>query len=216
VIFSATGPATVNGTTLTITGAGSVVVTANQAGNGNYAAASPVTQTITVAKAKLTVIATNASVTYGRPLPTLAYTATGYVRGDSSAVLGGSPVETTTAHQGSAPGSYPITVAQGTLAAANYNFQFNSGTLTVTFLGVAATPAFTPSPGTYNSSQSVTITDATKGATIYYTTNGTPPTTSSRVYTAAIKVSATQTIEAIAVAAGYSQSAVRMAAYTIK
>jgi hypothetical protein len=138
------------------------------------------------------------------------------VNGNSSAAITGSPAETTTAKQGSAPGSYPITVAQGTLAATNYNFQFNSGTLTVTSLGTTATPAFTPEAGTYSSSQSVTITDATKGATIYYTTNGTPPTTSSKVYTAAIRVSATETIEAIAVATGYSQSAVGVAAYIIR
>ena len=216
VTFSVTGPATINGTTLTITGAGSLVVTANQAGNGNYAAASPVSQTIVVAKATLKVLATNASVTYGAALPKLAYTTTGYVNGNSSAAITGSPAETTTAKQGSAPGSYPITVAQGTLAATNYNFQFNSGTLTVTSLGTTATPAFTPEAGTYSSSQSVTITDATKGATIYYTTNGTPPTTSSKVYTAAIRVSATETIEAIAVATGYSQSAVGVAAYIIR
>jgi len=216
VTFSATGPATVNGNALTITGAGYMAVTANQAGNGNYAAALPVSQTITVARATLTVVATNASVTYDAPLPKLAYTMTGYVERDSAAVLSGSPVETTTAKQGSAPGSYPITVAQGTLAASNYNFQFNSGTLTVTSLGTVAMPAFAPPPGTYFFSESVTITDATKGATIYYTTDGTVPTASSKVYTAAIKVSATETIKAIAVATGYSQSAVGVAAYTIK
>jgi M6 family metalloprotease-like protein len=216
VTFSATGPATVNGATLTITGAGSVVVTANQAGNGTFAAASAVSQTIAVAKATLTVVATNASVAYNAALPKLAYTTTGYVHGDTSAVLSGTPVETTTAKQGSAPGSYPITVAQGTLAAINYNFQFKGGTLTVTSLGTVATPAFTPAPGTYTSSRSVTITDATKGATIYYTTNGTAPTASSKVYQTAIQVSASETIEAIAVAAGYSQSATGVAAYVIK
>jgi len=55
VTFSATGPATVSGTTLTISGAGSVVVTASQGGNANYAPATPVSQTITVSKAAQTV-----------------------------------------------------------------------------------------------------------------------------------------------------------------
>src|SRR5271156_2335212 len=51
--------------------------------------------------------------------------------------------------------------------------------------------------------------------TIYYTTNGTTPTTSSTKYTSAITVSSTETIEAIAVASGYANSAVASATYTI-
>jgi hypothetical protein len=79
----------------------------------------------------------------------------------------------------------------------------------------AATPAFSPAPGTYGWDQSVKITDATAGATIYYTTNGKTPTTSSTKYKSPIVVSKTQTIEAIAVASGHSESAVAKGAYTI-
>jgi N-acetylneuraminic acid mutarotase len=79
----------------------------------------------------------------------------------------------------------------------------------------AATPIFSPLAGTYTSAQSVTIGDATAGATIYYTTNGIAPTTSSTIYTAAIAVSSTETLQAIATASGYSTSAVATAAYTI-
>jgi hypothetical protein len=61
----------------------------------------------------------------------------------------------------------------------------------------------------------VTISDATAGAIIYYTTNGTTPTTSSAVYAGAINVASTETLEAIATAAGHSTSAVADAAYTI-
>jgi Chitobiase/beta-hexosaminidase C-terminal domain len=39
-----------------------------------------------------------------------------------------------------------------------------------------ATPTFSPSPGTYDSSLSVTISCATAGATIHYTTHGQDPT----------------------------------------
>jgi hypothetical protein len=79
----------------------------------------------------------------------------------------------------------------------------------------AATPVIAPAGGTYSSAQSVTVTDSTAGATIYYTTNGTTPTASSTVYSGAITVSASETIEAIAVASGFTNSAVASAAYVI-
>jgi hypothetical protein len=78
-----------------------------------------------------------------------------------------------------------------------------------------AEPAFSPAAGSYNASQSVTISDTTSGATIYYTTNGTTPTTSSSVYSGPVTVSSSQTLEAIAVETGYATSAAAKAAYTI-
>ena len=78
-----------------------------------------------------------------------------------------------------------------------------------------STPTFSPAAGAYTSAQSVTISDATSGATIYYTINGTTPTTSSTPYAGPIAVSSTETLEAIAVKTGDTNSAVTSAAYTI-
>jgi MBG domain-containing protein/NHL repeat-containing protein len=133
VSYTVSGPATVLGSTMTITGAGSVTVTTWQPGNDNYAAAASVSHSFTVAKAALTITASNVNVAYNQPIPVLSgYTATGFVNGDTQSVLSGAPSEFTMATQGSPAGTYPITVTQETLAAANYSFTFVNGTLTIT------------------------------------------------------------------------------------
>gem|GEM_PF-5394078 len=82
-------------------------------------------------------------------------------------------------------------------------------------LPAAATPTFSPAGGTYAGTQSISIADATTGANIFYTTDGTVPTASSTLYSGPITVSKTQTISAIAVASGFSNSGVASAVYTI-
>ncbi len=77
------------------------------------------------------------------------------------------------------------------------------------------TPTFSPAGGTYTSAQSVTISCATTGAAIHYTTDNSTPTASSTTYTGAITVSSTTTIKAIAVKSGISDSDVASALYTI-
>ena len=76
-------------------------------------------------------------------------------------------------------------------------------------------PSFTPAAGSYISAQNVTISTTTEGATIYYTTDGIDPTTSSSIYSSAIPVNETTTIKAIAAKTGYNNSAVATATYTI-
>jgi hypothetical protein len=87
--------------------------------------------------------------------------------------------------------------------------------VTATFRGTAATPTFSPTPGAYGPAQSVTISDTTLGAVIHYTINGGTPTAASATYTVPISVTTTTTIRAIAIATGYTNSAIASATYTI-
>ena len=127
---SNTAVATIDGTTVTIVGAGSTTITANQAGNSSYAPASA-QQTLTVKPATLLVSANNASRNYGNANPAFTATYTGFVNSDTASVLTGALAFTTTATSTSPTGSYPITPATGTLASNNYSFIFTPGTMGV-------------------------------------------------------------------------------------
>jgi hypothetical protein len=112
----------------------------------------------------------------------------------------------------------PITAGThtGILTASDTNGGIGTANVTgVTAGTAAATPTFSPAAGTYTSAQTVTISDATTGATIYYTTDGSVPTTSSTKYTGAINVTQTETINAIAVVSGLSNSGVASATFTL-
>jgi hypothetical protein len=78
-----------------------------------------------------------------------------------------------------------------------------------------ATPAISPNGGSFSSPVSVSLTSSTSGAQIYYTTNGTAPTTSSTAYTGAFVLSASATVRAKAVKSGMPDSAEAGASFTI-
>ena len=78
-----------------------------------------------------------------------------------------------------------------------------------------ATPVFSVASGAVNSGTSVTISCATEGAKIYYTTDETEPTASSTEYKAAISVMEAVTLKAIAIKDGMNDSAVASVSYTI-
>jgi hypothetical protein len=127
---------------------------------------------------------------------------------------GTTPTPSSTLYSGAIAVSATETIKAIAVASGDTASAVASATYTIN-LPEAATPTFSPVAGTYTSAQTVTISDATSGATIYYTTNGTAPTTSSTVYSGAITVSASETLEAIATASGYLASSVGSAAYTI-
>ena len=116
--------------------------------------------------------------------------------------------------------SKPISVAATTplnaiaVATGYSNSSAASGVYTIT-LPATATPTFSPAPGTYSSAQTVQIADSTANATVYYTTDGSTPTTASAVYSGPISVAADTTVAAIAVGSGLSQSASAAGTYLL-
>jgi len=111
--------------------------------------------------------------------------------------------------------SYSFTYTKGGPQYDSPWFTYTQGGGTTTPPGTVATPTFSPGGGSYTSAQSVTISDATSGAAIHYTTDGSTPTASSATYGSAITVSSSTTLKAIAVKSGSTDSAVASATYTI-
>src|SRR5271165_3485088 len=79
----------------------------------------------------------------------------------------------------------------------------------------AATPVLSPASESFNTSVQVTITDSTSGATIYYTTDGSKPTTASTKYTSPITLTTTTTLNALAAGTGILASPVASATYSL-
>ena len=79
----------------------------------------------------------------------------------------------------------------------------------------AATPTLAPVGGTFTATQTVTMSDATVGAIIYYTTDSSIPTSASNIYITPISVNSTTTLNALAEAQGYTNSTVASQTYTI-
>jgi hypothetical protein len=82
-------------------------------------------------------------------------------------------------------------------------------------LPTAVAPVFSPTAGSYPGPITVTITSTTSGATIYYTTDGSTPTSSSLPYSTGIILSGSTNFKAITIASGYTNSSVTSADYTL-
>ena len=124
---------------------GTYAITASGAVDSNYTI-SYVNGTLTVTPATLTIAADNLARLEGQANPPLTYTIFGLVNGDTTSVVGGTPILSTTATIASFDGLYPITITVGTLNAANYVFTTVDGILTVTETP-ATTMVLTANPG---------------------------------------------------------------------
>jgi hypothetical protein len=190
VTFSAiSGPGSVSGSTLTITGAGTVVVAADQAGNNAYLAATEVQRTIVVNKAAVTVTGSALSLNYGQSgsMP-ITFTGAGaavpstgatYAIVNSSSVTVASGSLTLTAGASSAAGSVPVpaTLAGGSYTVsvtyngdANYLASSTSPSIALTVNPIAQTINFTApaSPVTFGVSPIGLSATATSGLSVTF------------------------------------------------
>jgi Malectin domain/Legume lectin domain/Chitobiase/beta-hexosaminidase C-terminal domain/Fn3 associated len=111
--------------------------------------------------------------------------------------------------------SLTATTTLNAIATASGDTNSATATATYTLQAPTATPVFSPKAGTIPTTQTISITDTTTGAPIYYTTNGSTPTASSTLYAGPVTIAATTTFNAIAIGTGFAPSAVATATYTI-
>ena len=128
---------------------------------------------------------------------------------------GSTPTSSSTVYSGPISVSKTTTVNAYATASGMADSTVASATYTIGSTQQVATPSFSPAGGTYSTAQSVTISCATSGATIRYTTDGSTPMSSSTVYSGPISVSKTTTVKAYATASGMADSTVASATYTI-
>jgi len=176
----ASGPATVSGHTVTFTGVGAVTITASQAGNDNYTAATSVSQTFHVNKADQAITFNNPGTqTYGTPLTLDATASSGlavtYAVASGAATVSDNIVTFT--------GTGSVTIAASQAGNANYNA---ASSVSQTFTVNPAPTTFTWSGGptfTYDGSgKSVTASPTPGGAT--YAQSSTWSATNAGSYTA--------------------------------
>jgi hypothetical protein len=203
--------------------------------NGTYTL-TPALAGYTFTPATLSVTGAGTNITgqnfTANPAEAGTYTISGTITSGGTGVAGVVVSDGTSSATTNASGNYTIAnVPNGpctlTPALAGYTFSPATQEFTVNGANVSqdftatpagtqvATPTFSPGGGTYASAQSVTISCATNGATIYYTTDGSTPTTASTVYTGPINIATSTQLQALAVVVGMTNSLVPSEVYHI-
>ena len=190
------GPATISGSTVTLTGAGTVTVRASQAGDDVYSAAPDVDRSFTVSKATLTVTANSQTKTYGQTVTFAGteFTTTGLVNGDTvTSVSLTSSGAGATAAVGGSPYAIVPSAAIGT-GLGNYTIGYVSGALTVNPAALTVTADNqTKTYGAANPTLTVSYSGFVNGDTAASLTTAatasTPATAASAVGTYAITAS---------------------------
>ncbi|MFY0625047.1 MAG: T9SS type A sorting domain-containing protein [Reichenbachiella sp.] len=139
------GPATITGTNMSITGAGTVIVQADQNGDNDFYSASPIQRTFNVSAAILTVTASDQTISYGESTPDLTFEYSGFVNNENESALDAEPSITIQERgisklSSASPlavaidpvqdaGTYDLVLDGG--SDENYNFQYVNATFTV-------------------------------------------------------------------------------------
>lgn len=113
---------------------------------------------------------------------------------------GSSPTTASTPYIG--PFSVTTTTTVNAMAAGTHLLASDVASATYMLTSQAATPVLNPPPGYYGAVQVVNISTITPNSKIYYTLDGTTPTTNSTPYTGPVFVGAPETLSAVAVANG--------------
>lgn len=145
VTFSINNPsvATLTGNMVHITGGGTALVTASQAGDAAYNPAEDVVLTLTVNKAVLTLTADDKTRPYLDPNPELTWSISGFLFDDDDSDIDEMPVIGTSATQESPGGEYPIEFTEGEDNC--YSFSFETAVLTITKIDQTITFSTYPS-----------------------------------------------------------------------
>ena len=119
--------------------------------------------------------------------------------------------------------TFGVSVAEGTnltiVGIVSYFNAYQISPISITTASgkeTVAAPTFNPNGGTVFAGTRVNIYSTTEGASIYYTTDGTEPTSASTLYETAIAINEAMTIKAIAVKEGCEDSEVADATFAIK
>ena len=171
VTFASTSALATGTNPFTPAGAGTASFQASVGATTDYNAAT-LNFNVSISPAPLIVRATNATRAFDQPNPSFGYSFATFANGDTSSVVSGVPQFSATAQTLSAVSGSPylINISQGTLAAANYSFNFSPATLTVT--QAPQTITFYPLPTLTSGSTFPLTARASSGLAVTYAVTG--------------------------------------------
>ncbi|MCL2718503.1 MAG: YDG domain-containing protein [Lachnospiraceae bacterium] len=176
----------------------------------NYSLTQPEGITVNISKANQNAPAFNLLFT---PINETTYTVTIPVTTGAEYSFDGVNFSSTNILAGKVPGD--TVTAYKRMAGTNNYYVSDKASASLTLpLFTAATPVASPNGSKFTGSQSITLSTASNGAKIYYTTNGSNPTAASTEYTGAFIVDNTTQVRAVAVKEGMLDSAVMTANFT--